>query len=203
MRIGGQRPTSSATADSRRKQARRRLRDITEKQGKLLEAHYANAIPLDLLKSEQDRLAAEFATATTLLESSEASFENIEANLERCLAFLTNCYEAYLSAPPKVRRQMNQAVFERFLISEDGALEAEPAGAFGVLLSPDLIKKRSEVDDAASADQQLHRNGDWHNGFPARLWGLINTKPRPTFAGLGSKESQLVPPTGFEPVLPP
>ncbi len=35
---------------------------------------------------------------------------------------------------------MNQAVFERFLVGEDGATEAKLSGTFGVLLAPDIIQ---------------------------------------------------------------
>ena len=197
------------SAERDRDIARRRIRSINEKQGKLLEAHYANALPLDLLKSEQDRLTEELAAAKAILASSEMTFDAIESNLQRCLAFLTSCYDAYLGAPPKIRRLMNQAVFERFLVDEDGAAEAELAGMFGVLLASDLITDR---DDEASGDETaaaFHRDCDWRNGVPAALearlrpGGRSQKKPRPALAGLGSKHGHMVPPTGFEPVRRP
>ena len=76
---------------------------------------------------------------------------------------------------------MNQAVFERFLVDEDGATEAELTETFGVLLAPDLIedKKRETTKSATSPPefpQGRHLNRDWHQGVPARLtpaWGRL------------------------------
>jgi hypothetical protein len=39
--------------------ASRRIQHLSEQRKKLFDAHYAGAIPLDLLKEEQDRIAAE------------------------------------------------------------------------------------------------------------------------------------------------
>ncbi len=124
------------------------------------------------------------------------------------MTFLTNCYESYLRAPPQVRRQMNQAVFERFLINEDGASEAALAGTFGVLLAPDLIQPPDASSEPNETLSAIHRNSEWLDGYPAtlpatrRLRGAGSNKPRPTKVGLGSKASYLVPPAGFEPALP-
>jgi site-specific DNA recombinase len=46
-----------------RRAQERRLSDLTGERKKLLEAHYADAVPLDLLKSEQARLTAEIVHA--------------------------------------------------------------------------------------------------------------------------------------------
>src|SRR5436305_1215436 len=102
---------------------------------------------------------------------------------------------------------MNQAVFERFLVGEDGIDEAELSGAFEILLAPDLLTTAHVRMDAESAsdDEQRrrHRNRDWHHGRPAWLTELLGTlsgktrKPRLALAGLGLNEGYLVPPAGF------
>jgi site-specific DNA recombinase len=197
------------------KVARRRIQHLQEQRRKLLEAHYAAAIPLDLLKEEQERIASELRVANDLLATSAATFTTIETALEHCLAFLEDCYEAYITAPPQVRRHMNQAVFERFLVGEDGIDEAELSGAFEILLAPDLLTRTSSQDvrgsaaDAKDDQQGRHRNRDWRDGTPAWLSELLASlagktrKPRLAFAGLGLNESYLVPPAGFEPALRP
>jgi site-specific DNA recombinase len=200
-------------AERDQKVARRRVQHLQEQRRKLLEAHYAAAIPLDLLKEEQERITSELRAAHDLLATSQATFTTIETALEHCLAFLDDCYDAYLTAPPQVRRHMNQAVFERFLVGEDGIDEAELSGAFEILLAPDLLTTADVRMDAESAshDEQRrrHRNRDWHHGTPAWLTELLATlsgktrKPRLAFAGLGLNESYLVPPAGFEPALRP
>jgi len=50
---------------------RHRLAKLTAERGKLLHAYYAGAVPLDLLKQEQDRLTGEIAWAERHLETVE------------------------------------------------------------------------------------------------------------------------------------
>lgn len=178
-----------------------RIGNLTEQRRKLLEAHYAGAVALDLLKTEQDRITEELEAAKKLLKDSEVKFATIEATLHGCLAFLTNCHKAYQDAPRQVRRRLNQAVFERFLVGEDGSTEAELTDVFSSLLAHDLvIADEQETVELSSR----HCNRDWLSGIPAWLSARWNiNKPRPALAGLGLNEGYLVPPTGFEPVQPP
>ncbi len=191
-------------ADAERDQAiaTSRIGHLTEQRRKLLEAHYAGAIALDLLKSEQDRIADELGAVKKLLKASEVRFATIEATLQGCLAFLANCHEAYRDAPQHVRRRLNQAVFERFLVGEDGSTEAELTDLFGALLAPDLVTADESHESVEPCAR--HRNRDWLAGIPAWLHAHWNIKePRPALAGLGLNKRHMVPPAGFEPALPP
>jgi hypothetical protein len=53
----------------------------------LLDAHYADAIPLELLKTEQLRISKEIAAAENRLAAIAFSFDAVEANLARALNF--------------------------------------------------------------------------------------------------------------------
>ncbi len=179
-----------------------RIGNLTEQRRKLLEAHYAGAIALELLKSEQDRITEDLDAAKTLLAASKVRFMTIQATLDGCLAFLANCHQAYQDAPQQIRRRLNQAVFARFLVGEDGSTEAELTDIFSALLAPDLVTT-DESHQAVKASSR-HRNRDWLGGIPEWLNDHLNIKePRPAFAGLGLNEGYMVPPTGFEPVQPP
>jgi site-specific DNA recombinase len=120
---------------------RRRLlveRDkIKAGQQKLLEAHYASAIPLDLLKREQDRFASELAVVEGRLQATVEQSAELNANLGKVLDLASDCHRAYMAAPESVRRQFNQAFFAQILVFEDH-VEAELAEPFDVLLSPDV-----------------------------------------------------------------
>lgn len=74
-------------------------------------------MPLDLLKTKQDRLTAELAAVEERLSEVEADFARAESNLERALAFAGNCQTAYQEASPTMRRQFNLAFFERLFIT--------------------------------------------------------------------------------------
>jgi site-specific DNA recombinase len=108
-----------------RQQLVTRQRRALDERAKLLEAHYANAIPLDLLKVEQERIARELGHVEERLGALELRFDVVERNLKAALRFVGNLHHAYAEADPKVRRQMNQALFVRILVSDDGEVAGE------------------------------------------------------------------------------
>jgi hypothetical protein len=95
-----------------------RLRVLQDERKKLLDAHYADAIPLDLLKTEQARITAEITTSEARLAAVDNDFDSAEANLAKALTLVQDCEAAYRSAPDKLRRQFNQAFFKRLLIDD-------------------------------------------------------------------------------------
>lgn len=138
-------------------------------QKKLLEAFYASAVPLDLLKQEQDRLALELDKIEETLRENSLIVANIEKNLERCLEIVKDCHNAYLNAKPRYRRLMNQAVFSQFLV--DDALEAQMTEEFALLLTPNILQpldaiQKQEETDALPA---FHANHEWSDGVPRWL----------------------------------
>jgi hypothetical protein len=67
-----------AEASERRVLLTKALAKLAEERGKLLQAFYANAIPLDLLKAEQDRIGA-------AEQAAKAELETTEGDLDGCL----------------------------------------------------------------------------------------------------------------------
>ncbi len=86
---------------------------------KLLDAHYAGAIPIDLLKSEQDRIATQLSRIHEQLTAVDADFEKARATLADTLDLTRDCYSAYLQANDNTRRLFNQAFFAKIYIDED------------------------------------------------------------------------------------
>ncbi len=74
--------------------------------------------PLDQLKAEQKRIAQQLATAHEALDGSRLRREQLEA-LDRALLLLERGNGQYAGAPGIVRRELNQAVFERFWLMDD------------------------------------------------------------------------------------
>jgi hypothetical protein len=62
---------------------RQRIVQLENERRALMKAHYAGAVPLDILKEEQERIKGELATAGALMTNSEIHWESLEANLER------------------------------------------------------------------------------------------------------------------------
>ena len=141
-----------ADAELERRQQQARLASLTAQSRKLLEAHYNDAIPLDLLKSEQDRIAADLDAARHRIEATAQVFADIEESLDAALGLARNCASAYRSAAPHLRRQLNQALFERLLV-DDETVESDMAAPFGLLLGQDLAV------DARSFATRPHTTG--------------------------------------------
>lgn len=92
---------------------------IQDKQRKLLEAHYVGAIPLELLRSEQQSLAQQLAAVDERLLVSDVRFEGMRTSLTQALDLAEDCEAAYRDAPDHVRRWFNQAFFSRILVTEE------------------------------------------------------------------------------------
>ncbi len=150
---------------------RQRLSKLGEEREKLLHAYYAGAVPVDLLRSEQDRLSTETSQAERHLEVAEASFTDVEDTLGKALDLLADCQRAYLAAPGHLRRQWNQALFERLVVYDERIGEAKVAEPFATLANPKL---------------------------PAALNGVALTGSGSSSGG-GSSKGLLVELAGFEP----
>jgi len=79
-----------AEMEADRDRARRGTIELVNEREKLLQAHYADAIPLELLKREQERIGRELAQAQRLIEASEVEFSVVEARLEGALGLIQN-----------------------------------------------------------------------------------------------------------------
>ena len=136
-----------------------------------MHAYYAGAVPVDLLRQEQDRLATEIGQAEHHLEAAEAAFADVEDTLGKALDLLADCQRAYLAAPGHLRRQWNQALFERLVVHDDEIEATEIAEPFATLADPEL---------------------------PTRLGRGAVTQTGASSGG-GSNEGLLIGETGFEP----
>ena len=185
--------------------ASRKLRTLREQQQKLLDAYYEGAVPLALLKTEQDRLARELRHTEEQLIGAELSDEQTEQMLAACLDFAQRCDRVYAAAPTQLRRQMNQAMFEKFFIDEDGEVMAELAGPFKVLLDPQLLGTQQATIESDVAkplsEARYHRSSEWKNGLPAWLADLDHRRLPRLHLYQGSKESHLAEGVGFEPTV--
>ena len=117
------------------KRALKRKQHAQDERQKLLRAHYAGAVPQDLLALEMKRLTRELAEADTEIAAAKTTSRDVEATLAAALQAASNCQQAYLTAPPSVRRQINQGFFTKLFIGEDGTVErAELTEPFAALL---------------------------------------------------------------------
>ncbi|HEV8556833.1 MAG TPA: recombinase family protein, partial [Actinophytocola sp.] len=139
------------------KRALKRKQRVQDERQKLLQAHYAGAVPQDLLASEMKRLTRELVEADVEITAAKASSSHVEATLTAALTAAGNCQAAYLTAPDHVRRQINQGFFEKLFISEDGSVERyELTEPFAALLDSGntiIMPALTRPEDTAQASQ--------------------------------------------------
>ena len=138
----------------------RRQREKLERQrDKLMQAHYAGAIPLELLKREQDRIATGLLEMAGKLDASNVHFDVIEHNLQAALKLTVDCALAYRTAPDRIKKQFNQAFFKRILVNPDSSLVPELAPPFDMLLDPGLrsawLSRQFDIPQNANEPTQL------------------------------------------------
>jgi site-specific DNA recombinase len=191
-----------------RGRALKRRVKLNEERRKLLNAHYLDAIPLELMKEEQNRITRELFDTERQLAAAELALDQVDATLRRSLDFLVNCYQTYATAPTYVRRQLNQAMFEAFYVGSDGALTAKPTEWFRQFLRTDILKPRSGVSQG-SDPAGLHDSQAWEEGVPRWLAEIEKKQGQssgscstPVFQGLGLNKGYLAERVGFEPTVP-
>jgi site-specific DNA recombinase len=172
-------------------QQKRRVQLEKERQ-KLLQAHYADAIPIDLMRAEQQRITTELAIVEQRIAASETKHDEIEKSLAVALDLVGNCAEAYALAPPPLRRRFNQAFFEALFIDEDGTVRCELAEPFAALLSDDLVRE-IEAETQMEATNDKARSPRREAGF----WDQNRASDTQRVGGV--KAIRLVGAEGFEP----
>ena len=86
------------------------------------------------------------------LERLNADLGAVEAGLDRALGLVASCHAFYSDAPVSIRRQLNQAVFERILVEDDSIGTAELREPFGDLLE---LARQAEFRDEDDERQPL------------------------------------------------
>ena len=94
-----------------------RQQQLEDQRHKLLEAHYAGAIPLDLLKKEQDQLTSSILAIQRELDGYTADAALVEQHLTQALDLLEDCSRLYAAAPAHLKKLLNQVLFERILVN--------------------------------------------------------------------------------------
>jgi hypothetical protein len=87
-----------------KRRAEKRLKDAEEQRPKLLQAHYAEAVPLELMKSEMARLTREINEARQAIADASKNVANLEETLTLALEIAKDCARQYRRANPRIRR---------------------------------------------------------------------------------------------------
>ena len=151
-------------------------------QDRLMQAHYADAIPLAVLKREQDRIVAELDQVTRRIDAHFGDYADARAHLDDALGLLANCADIYRRCDDTNRRLCNQAFFTKVFIDEDNELRVEHNRPFEMLLDPqvnanaltwaaDVNKARTSTNVSVGKGSSLVR-GVEHRGLEPLTYGL-------------------------------
>jgi site-specific DNA recombinase len=123
--------------ETERQALEKRQQRLLAERTKLLQAHYADAIPLDLLRSEQARIKCELDHIEERLGATGAHEAVVNVNLHQALQLATNVQRVYEDSADPERRLLNQAFFKRLLLHPKH-VESELAEPYDILLNPRL-----------------------------------------------------------------
>ena len=123
---------------------RREKEKIEHKQEKLLEAHFNDAIPMSLMKREQQILSKQLAAIEHEISVRSTTFDDILKNLSLAFDLLEDCGRTYRKANDNIKKLMCQAIFKRIWIHEDGTVTTEFTDIYKNIVGPierDLINQ--------------------------------------------------------------
>lgn len=110
------------------------------------------------MNEELAQLQREREGAEQVIERLGIKFEDMQDTLEVGLGILSEgLQDAYLRATPMIRRLINQAIWKRMWIDDEGRLHAERADGFAEILAladrraPGAAPQPAYADEAASA----------------------------------------------------
>jgi hypothetical protein len=96
--------------------ARRRLAHAQHEREKLLHAYFADALPLEMFKREQTRVAKEIDRAQAEIAEAESTDSPYREMLETALSYVRDARRGYAQADPYVKRLWNRTLIERIMI---------------------------------------------------------------------------------------
>ncbi len=153
---------------------------LRDERKKLLQAHYAGVIPLDLLGEEQDRIARRLAFLEAQIEAGDIEYDQAKAHLDDCLALAGDCHEIYMSIDDSLRRLANQAFFHKLTVASDDTVNAEPGEPFNILFDPAvqhtaLARQHAATESGLQTGNVAGLNDDLlveHRGLEPLTYGL-------------------------------
>ena len=185
---------------TQRSQTKKLISRLETERAKLLQAHYADAVPLELLKTEQTRINSQVQAARATLAATEQQAASIDETIARAVDLARNCHTTYHAAPEPQRRQLNQSIFKRILVDEHGIVSWEYNAPIALLMSAHGASKPLTPGQTTSTTTPAHtrnylrerRLNTHHNGkSPSALARAFTT--------VSSKDELLAEGEGFEP----
>ncbi|WP_271395458.1 hypothetical protein [Neomicrococcus lactis] len=121
--------TVQATTDDERALLNTQKDKLDAERLKLVQAHYADAIPLHLLKVEQERIRANLDAIKHRLANLATSYEDARESLGQLAGIFTDLDDVYTRCEPAERRILNQALFDKIILDDEQTIRYQPGPA--------------------------------------------------------------------------
>ena len=138
--------------------------DLNDRRKKLLDAHLDGAVPVDLLKEEQDKIARRLAFLDAQINAGDIEYDQAKAHLDDCLRLAGDCYKLYMSIDDPLRRIANQAFFDKLYVQTDDQINGQPGEPFNIFFDPDVQQlattRQRAVETGTQTGQVVGLNND-------------------------------------------
>jgi hypothetical protein len=139
-------PNRRGHAAQELQQLDRELMGLEAERRKLLEAYYADAIDLQLLRQEQTRISQRTTTLEARRRTITADLDDWQAILQTAGRFATNCGAAYRHANPATRKLFNNAVIGRIELRDGHITHVDYRAPFDLLFGGSGFEYRTVVE---------------------------------------------------------
>jgi site-specific DNA recombinase len=169
---------------------RRRIARLENERFKLVQMAYADAIPMDVLRAEQQRVTRELDEAMRDEQEAQGSSEDVMTFYHRARDLMLSAAQAYLIGDPAVRRLLVQAFLARIEVDSDDE-RAELASPWG-----EIRRAAAHVRQASTRPPaRTLRRTPVTEGRSPKDHDLV-------LSGHGSNKNPLVELRGLEPLTP-
>ena len=183
--------------------AQGRIDRLKRRREKVKEAYFADAMGIEELKVEQQKISRELVMAEGTIQRYAAVAERLETGIDAALAVLANPAVLYRSAPDSIRRQLVQELFEKIWILDQKLVGADLTRPYLELLGVDATEAAQAATSHPDAGQITYDRRDPRTYLrverPVGALAVDDLNLRPNNLAGGSNLKQLVGLTGFEP----
>ncbi|KAB1658175.1 recombinase family protein [Pseudoclavibacter sp. CFCC 11306] len=178
---------------------------IERKRHKLLEAHYADAISIDILRQEQTKLDHELQQVDRRIGALQQDLAEQQRTVHQALDFAQYCGAAYRAADEQMKRLLIQLFFDRlYIFPEDNDQPLTVIGHFEkpldwVYASP-VTSRARHLPEQGSAATPDNEKGELTGKSGQLACSVTTTASVLHVEGLNT--AYLVGLTGFEPATP-
>jgi hypothetical protein len=121
----------------------KRMEKLNAQRHKLLDAYYAGAVDVVMLREEQNRLRREIADVESRLRDVDATLAQWQDILDIAGRFARSCSAAYRVANERTRTLYNRAVFDTLIVRDGRIAEPRYAEPFGLVFGVDEFEQGS------------------------------------------------------------